>query len=357
MNPDFSFNYSIPGYTMITKCGKQTNKRVKRRSGGLLCYMKDSISSGINQIDGIVENDDRLWLKLHSSFFTLRNDVYIICCNYITPATSTSTSARENIWPLLTTEVAKFSRQGDILLTGNFNARTSDLPDYNQYDSLPLPADYTSDIGQTRCNSDHSVYSYGKVLLNLCISSNLRIVNGRIGTDRNVGEFTCYSPRGCSVVDYFVVSAHLMSYISDMSVSDHSEYSDHCPIILSLKSQITSITPPKPIQKCDATNDGVSPDRLHLKLNGRDRVAESHGEGEGVGVGCAPSRAKRKLKLLLHCKVYWSLILADSDQYKLFYIVYRSKRKLCWLQKSGYEEGVVVSPGRCCLTCTPLPCS
>ena len=56
-----------------------------------------------------------------------------------------------------------------------------------------------------------------------------------------------------------------MSYISDMSVSDHSQYSDHCPIILSLKSQITSITP---IQKCDATNDGVSPDRLHLKWNG-----------------------------------------------------------------------------------------
>ena len=93
-------------------------------------------------------------------------------------------------------------------------------------------------------------------------------MNGRIGTDRNVGEFTCYSPCGYSVVDYFVVSAHLMSYISDMSVSDHSQYSDHCPIILSLKSQITSINPPKPIPKCDATNDGVSPDRLHLKWNG-----------------------------------------------------------------------------------------
>ena len=28
------------------------------------------------------------------------------------------------------------------------------------------------------------------------------------------------------------------------------------------------INPPKPIQKCDATNNGVSPDRLHLKWNG-----------------------------------------------------------------------------------------
>ena len=122
MNPDFSFNYSISGYTMITKCRKQTNKRAKRRSGGLLCYMKDSITSGINQIDGIVENDDRLWLKLHSSFshyeMTFIYAVIISLLQLQLPLLL----YRENIWPLLTTEVVKFSRQGDILLTGDFNA-------------------------------------------------------------------------------------------------------------------------------------------------------------------------------------------------------------------------------------------
>ena len=133
--------------------------------------------------------------------------------------------------------MALYSEEGDIILTGDFNARTGVLPDFTTHDSnvyIPLPPEYVSDVDQARFNSDHLVNNYGKEFLNMCISSNLRIVNGRTGSDKRVGSFTCYTPRGCSVVDYFVVSQNLMESISDMSVHNLTEHSDHCPISLDI---------------------------------------------------------------------------------------------------------------------------
>ena len=53
----------------------------------------------------------------------------------------------------LTSEVARFSSQGDILLTGDFNARTGVLPDYSEHDShkyISLPLNYKLDSSQMR---------------------------------------------------------------------------------------------------------------------------------------------------------------------------------------------------------------
>ena len=139
----------------------------------------------------------------------------------------------------LTSEVAKFSSQGDILLTGDFNARTGVLPEYSEHDShkyISLPLNYKLDSSQMRCNADYSI-----VLVAISIYN-----NRRIGRDRNVGDFTCYTPRGCSVVDYFIASECLMNYISDMSVYGPSENLNHCPTILSITLQVPN-TPSMPI--------------------------------------------------------------------------------------------------------------
>ena len=49
-----------------------------------------------------------------------------------------------------------------------------------------------------------------------------------------MGAFTCYTPRGSSVVDYFVASNHFFESIFDLSIGDLTVYSDHCPIILDI---------------------------------------------------------------------------------------------------------------------------
>ena len=56
-------------------------------------------------------------------------------------------------------------------------------------------------------------------------------MNGRIGKDKNVGDFTCYIPGGSSVVDYFVALEHFIKFTS---ILDISEYLDHCLIVLDI---------------------------------------------------------------------------------------------------------------------------
>ena len=49
------------------------------------------------------------------------------------------------------------------------------------------------------------------------------------------GDYTCYTPRGCSVVDYAVVSADILQDVLYFKVEDLPIYSDHCPIVFSVK--------------------------------------------------------------------------------------------------------------------------
>ena len=123
------------------------------------------------------------------------------------------------------TETAKFSSEGLILLMGDFNARSGTLPDYITNDSPThlhaLPPEYTSDEVWPRISEDKKVNNYGKEQIDLCISSRLRILNGRIGMDREQGAFTCVTPRGSSMVDYSVASIDLFKLIADFNSGEN----------------------------------------------------------------------------------------------------------------------------------------
>lgn len=63
-----------------------------------------------------------------------------------------------------------------------------------------------------------SVNCQGRTLLHLCISVRMRIVNDRT-TCESAGECTCYTPRGCSVMDYhLIVSADLLPKIVNFRI-------------------------------------------------------------------------------------------------------------------------------------------
>ena len=71
---------NLNGYSNI--CRLKTNKRAKRGSGGLLIFMKEEITQGIEVIGSRLKSDDRIWLKLCARFFDRKTDVYL-CCLYI----------------------------------------------------------------------------------------------------------------------------------------------------------------------------------------------------------------------------------------------------------------------------------
>jgi hypothetical protein len=96
---------------------------------------------------------------------------------------------------------------------------------------------YTVDTAPPkRNNQDKATNARGPELLDLCVSSGLRILNGRKVGD-SLGYFTCHKYNGSSTVDYGIVSQGLFPHVQffhvDKSISD---LSDHCKISFALNN-------------------------------------------------------------------------------------------------------------------------
>ena len=88
-----------------------------------------------------------------------------------------------------------------------------------------------SQVPLARVNSDLNVNVYGNQLINFCKNTDLFILNGRLGDDNK--KFTC---KDKSVVDYFLSTANMFSYLQNFSIFEFSNlYSDaHCALSINL---------------------------------------------------------------------------------------------------------------------------
>ena len=69
------------------------------------------------------------------------------------------------------------------------NARVKELPDMVMDDNslhLPLPDDYILDEYLPRSSQDKNMKSNGTLLLEFCKQTNMRILNGRTGSDNQL---------------------------------------------------------------------------------------------------------------------------------------------------------------------------
>ena len=104
---------------------------------------------------------------------------------------------------------------------------------------MPDIYDYQVDniASYPRGNLDNTTNEYGDRLLALCKAVPLRICNGRKIGDI-LGEFTCYTWNGKSMVDYCMVSPRLYHQIQYFQVENlYPALSDHCPIAVKLRTK------------------------------------------------------------------------------------------------------------------------
>ena len=160
---------------------------------------------------------------------------------------------------------------GNVMIMADFNAYVPNgYLDYIVKDGLdnhiPLPNDiYCPDTPLTRNTMDlRELNQNGKSLIELCKSTSVRIVNGRVIGD-NCGKFTRfpiyesanYQP---SVLDYALSDTVLLPKIKFFSVSDLTRFSDYCSIMLSIQTNfnvnsndnsntLPSLAPPKLVWK------------------------------------------------------------------------------------------------------------
>ena len=131
-------------------------------------------------------------------------------------------------------QIHLYSQQGNLIILGDINARTSQHLDhvYNDSDKL-IPELISYDIDDNmpvRYNQDKILNDRGTTILDLCISSGLRIVNGRKPGD-SIGYYTCHKYNGSSVVDYCIASENLFKDILYFHVHNNlTDLSHHCQI-------------------------------------------------------------------------------------------------------------------------------
>ena len=155
--------------------GYRTVKNVRPKSntsnkfyGGLAVLAKQSICKGIKFLP--ITSTEFMWLKLDQAFFNIENDLYL-CLAYCNPTSSSFTPPEGDIFELIENKVAEYSKLGDILICGDFNARTNIDSDYCSFDSelsehLDMPVHFLSDIPIYRSNVDkRTVDENGKKML------------------------------------------------------------------------------------------------------------------------------------------------------------------------------------------------
>ena len=139
-------------------------------------------------------------MKLSSSFFNLGKDLFV-CFLHIPPENSTYSQSQGDQFEQLTQDILNYFDKGDILLCGDFNGRVSTLHDFIVNDSdgagnnWHYDNEYNVDSCRVRDNQDKIVATRGKLILDLCVQSRLRILNGRTLGDLE-GKYTFHSSWG-----------------------------------------------------------------------------------------------------------------------------------------------------------------
>ncbi len=209
-----------------------------RNSGGIAAYVKnDLLKEGF--ISQICHNyQDCIVLYIKSSMYSSLKDI-ILYIAYVSPEGSPiyGRMNENNGITIIDSNISSLRvlyADACIYLAGDLNARTKKLLDYIPDDNVDnifnIEVDYNTDpFDRPRNNKDSERYNnFGKTLVELCCTQGMHILNGR-SYDDFLGNCTCLTNNGASVVDYHVVSTELFSHITYFCVEIRDE-SDHLPI-------------------------------------------------------------------------------------------------------------------------------
>ena len=182
-----------------------------------------------------------MWITFKSSVNTNTKKRIMIGVVYVPPIDSSYNGIKQDIFNIIELEYSKCANNYDIFLCGDFNARTSTLPDIITDEFTAFnggqPNFACSNIlaDSQRYNMDTKANTYGKLLLELCKNTGLIIANSRIHQGKHRGSFTYYNRNGKSVIDYMLFDPNCYNMITDFAVAPKLVESDHCPIEFGLE--------------------------------------------------------------------------------------------------------------------------
>ena len=138
-----------------------------------------------------------------------------------------------------------------MLICGDFNSHTSNMTDYiENSQSGGSEGDLATVLPDNNPEYLHMINSlkrvskdaatpnkYGNHLLNFCKSNRFFIVNGRIGQDKGVGDYTRVDTTGSSVVNYLLATPPSCTLVRNFCIHTKFPESDHLPISFNIECQ------------------------------------------------------------------------------------------------------------------------
>ena len=225
---DIEFN----GYVKHNFYRKFRHRNTRRNSGGIVLYYKTGLKDGIT----IVRNnyDTIIWVKLDKTFFSLPEDVYL-CGVYMWGEESPIFNIVQcHLFQTLQNDICDFDQLGVVMIIGDFNDRIANKLDYIEQDRYVQTIDsydYIPDLPLPRASIDTVSNAQGTQLLDLCKSTSINIVYGRLDEGQSL---TYFSRHGSSVIDYMLMKPESFCYINKFEILPFNEFSDHTPLKLLL---------------------------------------------------------------------------------------------------------------------------
>ena len=215
---------------------KYRNPRARKPSGGIGILIRSCLFND-KTVSIVKSNDFVVWIRIKQ----IRGRDLFIGGVYIPPRDSTSMVSNfvdNNAFDIIQTDVINFSSRGDVAICGDFNARTGNMSDFvhvpgneieiNTAVRLSYPADDFPFFA--RFSDDPKVNVYGRELIALCKSSQMRIMNGFFNDDKSTGQYTCCTPRGTSLIDYLICDLRFSQMLIDFKLIPLTTDSDHRPL-------------------------------------------------------------------------------------------------------------------------------
>ena len=229
----------IDGFTMFYK----NRDKYKHKSGGILVMLKDCyvkyvtifeescFKSRVNS--DVMEKYQFVNFELCNNvlFFKLNEEScdseLLFCATYLEP--EGSPYCNRNAFNEIENAIINLGIE-NICVLGDLNSRIGHVNETLITNTF-TDDDDSDDCFVPRVSQDNVINNMGNELISFCRTSDMLIVNGRVGTDAGVGRTTC---KNVSVVDYAIVSKDLFHCIHDFAVMDFNEIlSDvHCPIVI-----------------------------------------------------------------------------------------------------------------------------
>ena len=177
------YDINIPGFCSL-RIKRPKVKKARKGFGVIVVLVKKELRKGVTFIKSKVLAHDVIWVKLSKNFFKEWSENLFLCVAYFSPANSSYTTGTGiDFFANIAQDITNYNSQGQIIFTGDINARSGQKLDFINSDSgdfISVDNSYDVDainICRTRFSQDKCITNlYGNSLIDLCISSVLPVM-------------------------------------------------------------------------------------------------------------------------------------------------------------------------------------